>query len=42
MMHALIFTVMVKENSKNSKKEDLICYVSFSSLVNKVFPAVLP
>lgn len=36
MIHALIFALMVKENSKNSKKEDLVCYVSFSSQVNSL------
>lgn len=37
MIHALIFALMVKENSKNSKKEDLACYASFSSQVNRGF-----
>lgn len=37
MIHALIFALMVKENSKNSKKEDLACCASFSSQVNRGF-----
>lgn len=34
----LILTLMVKENSENSKEEDLVCCVSFSRQVNRAFP----